>query len=105
MEKHTKNYPLKLVRELIDKGSVKQSYHNAILPGQSMGFSQTEIVEVVYNLTNEEFKKSMTQYDNKNSWQDVYYTSSKSISIYLKFKTVKNKTLLVITSFKKNDDR
>ena len=104
MEKNTKHYPLKLVRELIDEGSVIPSYHNETIPGQSLGFSKTEIIEIVYSLTNEEFQKSMTQYDDNKIWQDVYHTNSKNISIYLKFKTVKSKPLLVITSFKKNDD-
>lgn len=103
MEKRKRSYDLKLVRQCIESGSVIISDKNARKPGHALGFSDTEIKETVENLAPSEFQKSMTVYGDSKTWLDVYQTKSKNLFIYLKFKIVNEKKILIISSFKQDD--
>jgi|APSaa5957512622_1039677.scaffolds.fasta_scaffold83258_2 motility quorum-sensing regulator / GCU-specific mRNA interferase toxin len=103
MEKFVKHYKFSLVQNLIDQGRVKPSFHNATLPAQEMGFSKSQLIDVVYNLTPDDFDKSMTLYDDHKNWLDVYKPTVNGIKIYLKFKINYN-VLLIISSFKNDDN-
>lgn len=70
-----------------------------------MGFSETQIVEVLLDLENKDFYKSMTSYSSNRIWQDVYKKRVKSENVYTKFKVTQDgQGDVVILSFKRDEN-
>ena len=52
--------------------------------GRLMGFTSTEMVEVVCSLSNRHLYKSMTTYADSKIWQDVYHIQTVKGAVYIK---------------------
>jgi motility quorum-sensing regulator/GCU-specific mRNA interferase toxin len=65
--------------------------------GKSLGFEPAEIVDVVIELTLNDFYKSMTTRKDHKVWQDVYRPTTKAGVVYLKLTVVDD---VLIVSFK-----
>ncbi len=68
----------------------------------SIGFTDTEVRDVVVCLTSKDFDKSTTENYHHQVWQDVYKITIEDKKLYIKFKINNNEVL--ITSFKENID-
>ncbi len=101
MELFKRKYDLKVIRELIDNKACKFGV-NAKKGAHALKYSETEATEIVRNIETKEFVKTMTEYANSATWQDVYKKEVDGKRIYIKFKVVKNK-ILIVTSFKKDE--
>jgi motility quorum-sensing regulator / GCU-specific mRNA interferase toxin len=77
----------------------------ALLSAFALGFSRSEIVEVVQTMRNEHFYKSMTSHADHKIWQDVYHVPSEEGVLYIKFTsdTVTDFNFLML-SFKEKDN-
>ena len=95
-------YPLEKIRDLIRKDKVKIT-HIANTTANELGFSRTEIIDVVYSLEQKNFYHAVSDNKNNKSWQDVYKIEAKGIKLYIKLKIVSfdGETLLVL-SFKED---
>jgi motility quorum-sensing regulator/GCU-specific mRNA interferase toxin len=94
------SYPLQNIKTLISKecyGLTKRSLDDAT----SLGFTKTEVGDVILDLDVGDFDKSTTEYYNHKVWQDVYKVKLENVKLYIKFKIVDNGQYLLITSFKK----
>lgn len=62
-----------------------------------MGFEYEQMIEVVANLTNTDFYKSMTTHENHRVWQDVYRPKTELGDVYLKLTVIDD---VLVVSFK-----
>jgi|GEM_PF-840862 hypothetical protein len=51
-----------------------------------IGFSETEVTDVISKLGPTDFYKSTPSYYNPSVWQDVYKVFARGIPVYIKFK-------------------
>jgi motility quorum-sensing regulator/GCU-specific mRNA interferase toxin len=65
--------------------------------GKALGFDPVEIVDVVMELTLNDFYKSMTTRADHRVWQDVYRPTTKAGVVYLKLTVIDD---VLIVSFK-----
>lgn len=103
MDKAKPTYLLKDVKGLVTEGCyllTKKSQTDA----HDLGFSDTEVGDVLVNLEPKDFYKSTTEYYNHAVWQDVYKRRGQEMQLYIKFKITSTGENLVITSFKRIDD-
>lgn len=96
MEKRTPHCKLTLVKALIEAGKVRTT-NTARVGATDMGFSFSEMLDVVMELTAKDFYKSMTTHADHKVWQDVYRPSTHAGSVYLKLTVIDD---LLIVSFK-----
>lgn len=96
MEKRTPHCKLALVKALIEAGKVRTT-NTARMGAADMGFSYSEMLDVVTGLTAKDFYKSMTTHADYKVWQDVYRPSTSAGSVYLKLTVIED---LLIVSFK-----
>ena len=69
----------------------------------SIGFTDTEVKDVILYLTFKDFDKSTTEsYHHHQIWQDVYKITINDRKLYIKFKIHNNEVL--VTSFKEDRD-
>ena len=96
MDKKKAHYPLIQVKALVSAGSVAAT-KSALQSAAELGFSFSDMKEVVCALKVTDLVKSMTSRHDHSIWQDVYRFPSEEIDIYLKIQIVKQ---VVIISFK-----
>lgn len=103
MDKAKPTYLLKDVKGLVTEECyllTQKSRKDA----HALGFSKTEVGEVLISLESKDFYKSTTEYYDHAVWQDVYKAKGREIQLYIKFKITSNRENLVVTSFKRVDD-
>ena len=102
-QKYRAHYDLERIKALLQEGR----YHptiTAVKTADSIGFSETQIIEVLLELGPADFYKSMTSNFNHRIWQDVYKKKCKEINLYIKFKVNEtDENLVVILSFKEDE--
>ena len=96
MEKRKPHCPLTQVKMLIGEGKVRISA-TAVLTGGALGFNREGIIEVVMSLTQVDFYKSMTTYNDHHIWQDVYHPLTDAGEVYVKLSIVQD---VLVVSFK-----
>ena len=70
----------------------------------SLGYSESEAVDVVASLEHKDFSKSETDFYNKVSWQDYYSKRVKGIAIFIKLKITRvEDRYVLILSFKRDE--
>jgi len=99
MEKLKCTYPLSDVAEFIRKRK-RVITVSAIQHAHQLGFSETEIYDIILELDWTDFCKSMASYSDHKLWQDVYKIERKGINLYIKLQVRDDKA--VIVSFKKD---
>ncbi len=83
-EKRKPHYVLEELKKLVRSDATRILTRSTVKNGHALGFSETEIVEVILSLDNAVFFKSMTSDINNKLWQDVYKPSAKGVSLYVK---------------------
>lgn len=102
MEKKKPHYALNQVKELVLIPAKRRFTGTAIKGAQGVGLDKNGIVEIIANLHDKDFYKSMTTYEDHTSWQDVYRPKFRQTALYIKV-TVEsdmNGDLVAIISFK-----
>ncbi len=100
MDKRKPTYLLQDIHRLAETGAYKLTIA-AQRTADALGFSQSEIVDVITALESPNFYKSVNEYRNHKVWQDVYKTTLSHIELYIKLKVVdRGGKLLVVLSFK-----
>lgn len=84
MEKNTPHYDLAVIKTEVRRRGRKAFTKTAEKTGLDLGFSFTEMRDIVFELQNRMLYKSMTSYDDHRVWQDVYHINSKDLEIYIK---------------------
>lgn len=57
----------------------------ALLSATQLGFTGTDIQEIILSMQKKHFYKSMTSKYNHSIWQDVYHVPWDDIILYIKF--------------------
>ncbi len=96
MEKRTPHCKLTVVRALVEAGKVRTT-QTARLGALALGFSFSDMLEVVLALKPSDFYKSMTTYADHTIWQDVYRPKTRAGDVYLKLTVIDD---VLIVSFK-----
>ena len=100
LDKKKPTYLLHDIHRLAKTGSYKFTI-TAQKTADALGFSQSDIVDVITTLELSDFYKSVNEYRNHRVWQDVYRTTVGNTELYIKVKVIDRKgQLLVIMSFK-----
>ncbi|RON65257.1 type II toxin-antitoxin system MqsR family toxin [Pseudomonas fluorescens] len=84
MEKNTPHYDLAVIKAEVRRLGRQTITKTAEKTGLDLGFSFTEMREIVFELQNRMLYKSMTSYGDHRVWQDVYHINSKDLEIYIK---------------------
>lgn len=96
MEKGTPHCKLSVVKALVEAGKVRAT-NTARMGAVDMGFSFSEMLNVVLELSSADFYKSMTTHADHKVWQDVYRPSTQAGNVYLKLTVIED---VLIVSFK-----
>jgi len=96
MEKHTPHCNLKQVKTLVQNGQVRATY-TATSGAAALGFDFSAMLQVIMDLSMQDFYKSMTTHHDHTVWQDVYRPMTASGSVYLKLTVIDD---VLIVSFK-----
>ena len=103
MDKAKPTYLLKDVKRLVTEGCYLLT-KKAQMDAHALGFSNTEVSDILVSLEMKDFYKSTTEYYDHAVWQDVNKRRGQKIQVYIKFKITSTGENLVITSFKRIDD-
>lgn len=102
MDKPKPTYQLTKIKELVGDGLCKLTI-SAEQTAHSLGFSASEVKDVILGLERNDFYKSTTEHYNHKVWQDVYIKRIERIDLYIKLKIVEMEdTYLLILSFKED---
>ena len=96
MEKGIPHCKLSVVKGLVELGKVRTT-HSARTGASALGFAYSDMLVVVLALNPSDFYKSMTSHSDHAIWQDVYRTTTKLGSVYLKLTVVDD---VLVVSFK-----
>ncbi len=96
MEKRTPHCKLAVVKTLVDARRVRTT-HAARAGANELGFTLSDMLDVVKALTPADFYKSMTTHADHTVWQDVYRPSTQAGDVYLKLTVIVD---VLIVSFK-----
>ncbi len=96
MEKNTPHCKLSVVKRLVEANQIRTT-RSAREGAAALGFDFDEMLAVVMALTNADFLKSMTTYDDHKVWQDVYRPMTNAGQVYLKLTVIDD---VLIVSFK-----
>ncbi len=100
MDKRKPTYRLKEIQHLAGHGHCKLTI-TAQQTADALGFSRTEVQQIIAQLSARDFYKSVSEYRNVRVWQDVYKTPIQDINLYIKLKVIGDGSqLLLILSFK-----
>ncbi len=82
----------------LEKVSITKS---CIKTATEIGFSKTEILDVLARLERKDFVHSVSQHNNPKLWQDVYSKTVNEIRLYIKFQIkVTGEEVAFVLSFK-----
>ena len=73
MEKRKAHCRLADIQAMVADSARKVFTRSAIVGGRDMGLEETQMRDVVFNLTNKNLFKSMTTNFDSTIWQDVYH--------------------------------
>ena len=96
MEKRTPHCKLSVVKTLVESGKVRTT-HAARTGANKLGFTFSDMLDVVMALTPADFYKSMTTHADHKVWQDAYRPSTQAGDVYLKLTVIDD---VLIVSFK-----
>ena len=96
MEKRTPHCKLTVVKALVEAGKVRTT-HAARTGATELGLTFSDMLNVVMEITSEDFYKSMTTHTDHTVWQDVYHPSTQAGDVYLKLTVIDD---VLIVSFK-----
>ncbi len=96
MEKYTPHYMLSEIKSCLEAGKVRATF-TALSNASALGFDFSDMIKVIGNLSQQDFYKSMTSYQDSKFWQDVYRLRTETDKIYLKLAIIDG---LLIISFK-----
>jgi motility quorum-sensing regulator/GCU-specific mRNA interferase toxin len=96
MEKRTPHCKLTVVKALVEAGKVRTT-HAARTGATELGLTFSDMLNVVMEITSEDFYKSMTTHTDHTVWQDVYRPNTKVGDVYLKLTVIDD---VLIVSFK-----
>lgn len=100
MDKRKPTYRLERIQHLAEHGHCKLTI-TAQQTADALGFSKTEVQQIIAQLSARDFYKSVSEYRNAKVWQDVYKTTAQHINLYVKLKVIgSGSQLLLILSFK-----
>jgi motility quorum-sensing regulator/GCU-specific mRNA interferase toxin len=74
MEKHTPHYLLAAMQIKVAAAGRAAFTQTALSGGYEMGLTDADMLTVIASLTDRQFYKSMTTYNDHRIWQDVYHT-------------------------------
>jgi motility quorum-sensing regulator / GCU-specific mRNA interferase toxin len=90
-------YDLQELQRLIGQGPISSSITNVADEGASeLGWSRSDIVEAVLELTNQDFYKSMESERLPGLWQDVYHLEFRGVWLYIKLQLALNGRAFVV---------
>ncbi|MBI5234995.1 MAG: type II toxin-antitoxin system MqsR family toxin [Deltaproteobacteria bacterium] len=93
-------YNLGELKRLIENAKTRHITRSSVLDAGKIGYSDTEIINEVLSLKQNEFYKSMKAELKPGLWQDVYKPTRNGLKLYIKLqKSFDGKG--VIISFKK----
>jgi len=101
MEKRTPHYSL---REIQEQMQTVEDMHLTVSAQHGISrllMTETEALQVIQSLSVARFHKSMTTYADHRLWQDVYHTSYRGKSLYVKFQKLDE---YFVISFKERGD-
>jgi motility quorum-sensing regulator/GCU-specific mRNA interferase toxin len=96
VEKGTPHCKLSVVKAMVEAGKVRTT-NAARIGATDLGFTFSEMLNVVMELTTADFHKSMTTHADHSVWQDVYRPSTRVGDVYLKLTAIDD---VLIVSFK-----
>lgn len=100
MDKKKPTYLLHDIQRLAKTGSCTLTI-TAQRTADALGFSQSEVADVLMILESRDFYKSVSEYHNHQVWQDVYKRTVGDTKLYIKVKVIKRGgQLLLVMSFK-----
>ncbi|MDO8519258.1 MAG: type II toxin-antitoxin system MqsR family toxin [Deltaproteobacteria bacterium] len=95
MEKKKRHYPLERVKQLIMEGKwrlTETALDNALA---DFLFLRGHVYKVILNLETHDFYKSMTDYNNYTSWQDVYRPVLNGVLAFIKVSIIGEETVVI----------
>jgi motility quorum-sensing regulator/GCU-specific mRNA interferase toxin len=85
MEKRTPHYRLAEVQKMVADPASQPFTVTALRGGLALGFTESEMRQVVLALSRRDFYKSMTTHADHQVWQDVYHgTTEDGVPVYIK---------------------
>ena len=102
--KRKRHYDLVRLQMLIGDEATRNVTRRSIKNGVTLGFSETEIVDIVLSLKQQHFDKSITAHHSNKVWHDVYKITEKDIKLYIKLQESPVNVGVVI-NFKQNNER
>lgn len=103
MDKLKPHYSLKEVKRAASEGRCTLTV-TASQTAHSIGYSRSEVIDLVANLSSAEFYKSTTDFHNSAAWQDVYKKFTRGMHVYLKLKLIKRQEEeVLVLSFKEDE--
>jgi motility quorum-sensing regulator/GCU-specific mRNA interferase toxin len=85
MEKRRPHYELKAIVAQMTSVEAMNLTQTAVSGIRCAGMTKAEALEVVRNLSNSNFYKSMTTIKSHQTWQDVYHAEWRDKPLYIKF--------------------
>ncbi|GBE41724.1 mRNA interferase MqsR [bacterium BMS3Bbin09] len=89
-------YDLKKLKKLIANEETRHFTKTSIVNAFGLGFSVTEIIDVILSLENSNFYKTMPKRDCVGIWQDVYHSTGKGFDLYIKLQETPKNTGVII---------
>lgn len=83
-DKWKPHYDLSELKKLISNEKTRHITRECIRNAHALGISYTEIIDIVLSITSADFYKSMTSYENRKIWQDVYKPHHGDLELYIK---------------------
>lgn len=96
MEKYKPHHHLPTIQSLARQGVIRV-VGVALRDALSLGFDREDIIDVILSLSNKDFYKSMTSYQDQTCWHDVYRPMTEAGQLYIKLILQEN---VIIVSFK-----
>jgi len=100
VEKRKPHFDLNLVKRLVKSPASHIITRQAFKDAAALGLEESDIVECVAQLTQQDFYKSMTVYANSRLWQDVYHPTHQETPLYVKVQLDTTEETVVIISCK-----
>ena len=85
MEKRRPNYDLRAIFAQMISVADMNLTQSALQGIRAAGMTQADALEVIRQLSGENFYKSMTTHQSHRVWQDVYHTEWRGKALYVKF--------------------
>lgn len=77
-------YDLEKLKKLIGNEKTRHFTKTSIVNAFGLGFSVTEIIDVILSLEHSNFYKTMPKRGSVTIWQDVYHSTGKGFDLYIK---------------------